>query len=212
MSFLSQEFVSVYMGLAKHVATMKNSCYSRKIGTIIVDPVANSVSSIGWNGPPRGCPDMDSKEHLTDYFWPKLTREEQEGLCKKFGIDTKNTHVCWSQKPLCEKISGCKTCPRRLIGANSGERTELCTCVHSELNAILNASKPLRGHALFCYADCGPCQTCATAMIQVGITQCYFVAGPKYHEGAVNLLERGGVTFNEVEEKEGFFTLIKDKE
>ena len=207
VSLISDEFKSVYMGLAKHVSTMKNSCYSRKIGTVIVDPVVNKVLSIGWNGPPRKFPSPDSYEYLREYFWPQLT-EEEKGLAwdaQKF-VDkcvrptndhgAQEGHATWFS----EKMDGCKTCPRRLVNAGSGERSELCPCVHSEINAIINAGCPLNGSVLFCYADIGPCQACAVAIMQAQISECYFLKGKeKYHSNAIKMMERVGIKYFEVD-------------
>lgn len=211
----SAEFQSAYMGLAKHVATMKNSCYSRQIGTVIVDPTINKVSSIGWNGPPRKFPKPDSREYLRDYFWPQLSEKEQELVCEKvaktereLGLHKSNIKADpYSRKEpisinstfFSERALGCKTCPRRLVNAGPGERSELCPCVHSELNAILNAGCSLKGHSLFCYSNVGPCQTCASAMCQVQLAEVYFLCGMgDYHLKSIDMLTRCGVKYWEV--------------
>lgn len=73
-----------------------------------------------------------------------------------------------------DKYSGGKRCPRKLLGAKSGERTNICSCVHSERNAISNAAEDTRGSWAFCW--CGlPCQQCAGALINAGVRRIFTI-------------------------------------
>lgn len=75
--------------------------------------------------------------------------------------------LCHKRNPNNEKI-----CPRKLIGAKSGERLDLCIALHSEAASILNCAKEgkysTKESTLYC--NCGvPCQNCMILIIQSGI-------------------------------------------
>lgn len=75
-------------------------------------------------------------------------------------------------KYFADAFEGCKTCPRKLVGAKSGARLDLCSCVHSERNALLNAGCDLTGSYLFAY--CGvPCVDCTIEIINAGVERVY---------------------------------------
>ncbi len=89
-----------------------------------------------------------------------------------------------------------------MIGAPSGERTELCSCVHAEANAVANAAEDLHGTAAFCW--CGiPCWDCCKLLVNAGVATVYCVndasyankGGPDYSFGSRWLLEKAGVEF-----------------
>ncbi|MDO4459175.1 MAG: dCMP deaminase family protein [Clostridia bacterium] len=69
--------------------------------------------------------------------------------------------------------------------AREGDDTKYPFVVHAELNAILNANgKSLRGAKL--YVDLFPCNECAKAIIQSGISEVVYLSD-KY-KGAPNML------------------------
>ena len=77
-----------------------------------------------------------------------------------------------------------------------GEITKYPFVVHAELNAILNASgKSLRGASL--YADLFPCNECAKAIIQSGISEIVYLsdkyAGTPGNEASKRMLAAAGV-------------------
>lgn len=202
---LSEKFVGKYMRLARQIGLDQNPCHSRKIGVVIVDPIHNSISGTGYNGPAPGTPHCDSEVYLREFFWPQLTFQEKDSIRLEVGgsildLDYDPTnymcdHVfdqCTQKCTECEitqkeilrfdndvkynktvdrfveKYAGCKQCPRRLVGAPSGMRTELCSCGHAERHAITNAARQLSGHVMFCW--CGvPCLQCTDAIIQAMI-------------------------------------------
>ena len=173
---MNDAFVKSYMRMARFISQNKISCYSRGIGTVIVSPTENRVLGTGYNGPPRGVPNCDSYEYLKDVVYPQLTENDREYLIyKKDGCWTDN----WinNKDGFANSFANCKTCPRKLIGAKSGERLELCSCAHSEANAITNAAQSVHGAYLFCW--CGPpCfETCAKAIVNAGIARVYCLAG-----------------------------------
>lgn len=150
------------MRLAKLLGEDENPCYSRKIGVLIVDPKVNKIVGTGYNGPPRGVPHCDSPKHLKTVVWPQLSDVEKAGI--QGSPETVDEFVAQYQ--------GCKTCPRRVIGAASGKRLELCSCAHAEANAIVNASQNLHGCMMFAYCLL-PCIECTKLIINSGIKKLY---------------------------------------
>ncbi|MBM4248728.1 MAG: dCMP deaminase family protein [Euryarchaeota archaeon] len=63
----------------------------------------------------------------------------------------------------CEKIG----CVREKLGIPSGERAEICTAVHSEQNALIQAGTRSRGSTM--YTLFNPCNTCAKMIANAGI-------------------------------------------
>ncbi len=181
----SPKFIRKWMLLAKTIAEQNDACYSRQIGTVIVDPKTNSVVSVGYNGPPQNTPHCDSYEFLRNFFWPQLTNNEKEILTDKV---RKNNGVlallASSIDDHCHFVTrhftNCKTCPRRLINAQTGQRTELCSCTHSEANALNKL--PISSVGLVMYIwPMKPCIQCAGAIINAGIDQVFCLEDKDYH-------------------------------
>jgi dCMP deaminase len=63
----------------------------------------------------------------------------------------------------CEEIG----CVRERQGIPSGERAEICTAVHSEQNALIQAGTRSRGGTM--YTLFNPCNTCAKMIANAGI-------------------------------------------
>jgi deoxycytidylate deaminase len=186
------------MRLAKQVADDNDSCHARKIGVVIAQVYANGDSNVvaaGYNGPPKRTPHCDSREYLEKAFWPKLNLDEKVNVLHHFGIDPyasgkmlgKLDRVDHWRQHFLDRAAGCKTCPRRLAGAPSGTRLELCSCEHAEANAIYNASADLHGCWMFCWCPM-PCWDCGKAIINAGIERVYCVTDPTY--GTAYDLER----------------------
>lgn len=180
---MKPKFIKKYMRIAKAVADDNNSCYARKIGTIIVKSFANGDSNIvsaGYNGPPKRTPHCDNREYLEKMVWPELTMQEKLTFISKFPHDPSFENA--PDNPVeyaLDKAENCKVCPRRLVGAPSGVRLELCVCEHSERNSIYNAGCDLHDCIMFCW--CGiPCLDCAKAIINSGITQIYCIKDSSY--------------------------------
>lgn len=188
----SSKFIRKYMKLAKLLGEDSNPCYSRKIGVLIVDPVINKIVGTGYNGPPRNTPHCDSAEHLRHVVWPQLTESERSLLnFKPIAIDE-----------FLDKYTDCQTCPRRLIGAPSGKRLELCSCAHAEANAIVNASQNLQGCEMFAWCPL-PCIECTKLVINAGIKRVYcFLEAVDYSVGSRYLFEKAGVDIVEMDKTE----------
>ncbi|MFQ5837253.1 MAG: cytidine/deoxycytidylate deaminase family protein [Thermoplasmata archaeon] len=88
--------------------------------------------------------------------------------------------------PHCEEIG----CVRDELKIPSGERMEICTGVHAEMNALLFAGKEARGGAL--YTTIVPCNTCAKMIINSGIRRVVYAEGYPDKMGFV-LLEEAGI-------------------
>ena len=58
-------------------------------------------------------------------------------------------------------------CIREELNIPSGEKSEVCTAVHAEQNALLQAGKGSRGSTL--YTTVMPCNTCAKMIVNAGI-------------------------------------------
>lgn len=79
--------------------------------------------------------------------------------------------------------------------------------VHAEINAILSAKEPVRGHTLY-VSPLSPCTTCAGAIIQAGISQvvakCGHIANPsqwsELFKLAIISLDEAGVSVTIIED------------
>lgn len=186
---LGDKFTNKYMRLAKLLGEDQNPCYSRKIGVVIVDPIVNKIVGTGYNGPPRGVPHCDSAEHLENIVWPQLNDSEKSLL--EFKIKTSEEFV--------DKYKDCKTCPRRLIGAPSGKRLELCSCVHAEANAIVNAAQSVSGCIMFAWCLL-PCIECTKLIINSGIKSvCCLKEDLDYSIGSRFLFKKANVEIIELQ-------------
>lgn len=96
------------------------------------------------------------------------------------------------------------------IGVNGGPKGGLdclCTlggkytCAHAEANALAKCKMDCHGATMICTMS--PCVTCATLIVNAGITQVYFLKRYKDNTG-IEILEQAGVTVVdcEAEDKE----------
>ncbi len=197
---MKDKFVGKYMRLAKQVGEDNNPCHSRKIGSVIVratEDGSGKVIGTGYNGPPRGTPHCDESVYLKEIFWPQLDPiEKQKAFATTTFAATLITYEDTDKQmcdAVCDKWSNSKTCPRKIIGAPSGKRLELCSCAHSETNAIVNASDDLEGAIMFCW--CGvPCVECTKLIINAGVKTVYVIDwGADYSMGSRWFFEKAGV-------------------
>ena len=179
---MKDKFIRKWMRAARFIANDQNPCLSRSIGTVIVDPELNCITSTGYNGPESDIPHADSYKFLREYVYPQLNSGDKQHIFNNLKNNNEfNTGIVTSDVLFASHFEGCKTCPRKLIGAISGARLELCGCAHGERNAITNAAKCGRStnnNWIFCW--CGiPCLDCASAIIQAGITKVYCLKDEK---------------------------------
>ena len=185
------------MRLAKQIGEDENPCYSRQIGVIIVDPASKAIRSTGYNGPPPNTPHTDSPAYLREFFWPQLYQDEIEIINNKLKHPHEPSDFTQARnesilEDFLVQFSNKQICPRRLVDAKSGERSELCSCGHAERHAITNAECCIRGFVMFCWCVI-PCIQCSDAIIHAGISTVHCLLGKPYHTVSRWLLESGGV-------------------
>jgi len=139
----------------------KSACLSRQIGAILVKE--KSIVATGYNGPARGIPHCGHERFMKD--------DVIKDLLTPPNIQYNRNQVA-------------DTCPRKLLGYESGTHLEICPAQHAEANAISNAARlgvSVNGATL--YMNCViPCKDCFGALINAGIieivvddAQCYDV-------------------------------------
>lgn len=161
-----------FFNLTNAVA-QKSSCYSRKIGSILVKDKA--VISSGYNGPARGIPDCSSRFMLD----PALRR-------KLAAIPTGKAIY---------------TCPRRILGFGSGEGLEYCYAIHSECNSLLQAARSgvSTKDAILYMNWISPCQNCIQSCINAGIKEIVVTKLGNYNEHSQFILEHTHIKIREFE-------------
>jgi dCMP deaminase len=81
-------------------------------------------------------------------------------------------------------------CIREEQNIPSGERSEVCTAVHAEQNALIQAGRGSRGSTL--YSTVMPCNTCAKMIVNAGIRRVVYT--DEYPERmGISLLSELGV-------------------
>jgi dCMP deaminase len=91
-------------------------------------------------------------------------------------------------------------CERDIEGIKSGERLELCWCLHAEQNAILQAARngvSIEGAEI--YVTAFPCPICARMIANSGITHVKVFGGYPGEERSRLVLERTGVSASYVD-------------
>ncbi len=189
------KFIKKYMRFAKFIGEDQPVCYSRQIGAVITNAEGTRILGCGYNGPPRGVPHCDTCEFLEKYFYPKLKEKDFDYILSTHGLQLPVEYP-----DFIDKFSNKKICPRRLVGAGSGERTDLCPAQHAERNAIINAACDLTNAHLFCWCPV-PCTCCAGAIIQAGISVVHCLDSV-YDERSLWLFEKSGVTLTAYNKEE----------
>lgn len=131
----------------------KSPCLSRKIGAVLVRD--HSIVSTGYNGPPRKIPHCGHERFMRDSTLPPLLDLE---LSKGKDIDI---------------LSFKTTCPRRVLGYESGTHMELCPAQHAEENVVSNAARngvSTLGCTLYMNSII-PCQKCFGTLINAGVVE-----------------------------------------
>lgn len=91
----------------------------------------------------------------------------------------------------CDEIG----CVREILRIPSGTKMEICTGVHAEQNAIIQAGPDALGATL--YSTILPCNTCAKMIINAGITRVVYCEDYPEHMG-LDLMNELGVTVERV--------------
>ena len=163
---MKDKFIRKYMRIAKEIGDYENPCFSRKIGSVIVNPETNSIVGTGYNGPPKGVPHCDSRWHWEKIVLTNVGVDAIQRLCKQNYFHKYDDVHCIKSG----KIKG--KCPRRILDIPSGEQLELCSCEHAERNAIYNAQTSTQNCYIFCHC-CIPCMDCSKAIINSGIKKIF---------------------------------------
>ena len=174
---MKDKFIRKYMRIAKEIGVYENPCFSRKIGVCIVNPILNTVISVGYNGPARNLEHADTQWHWQMFVIPNLTDKEKNQLTE-LGYIHKS-----SPNKICNKIKN--KCPRRILDIKSGCRMELCpTCVHAETNCIIQGGYE-RCYQSYMFAHCClPCVDCSRNIIQAGIKKIFCLSGEEDYSNA----------------------------
>ena len=198
----NKKFVYKYLSLAKYFGEMNNPCHSRKIGVVITDNQFNKILATGYNGPPRGISHCDTPEHLNSIFIPQLNENDKKKIALKMNCD------CFDHEKFISKYAYEKICPRKILDCNSGERLNLCTCVHAEVNAVINAACDLNGSYMFAWCPL-PCLECTKVIINAGIKKVFCFAEEKdYSHGSRYLFNAVMIDIHELEKNEFNHTQI----
>lgn len=157
-----------FFNMAKAVAS-RSKCWSRQIGAILVKD--NVVISTGYNGPPRKVPTCDKR-------WTQDSN-----------FSYKYSHLIAGRK--IEKV-----CPRKIIGAKSGQLIELCPAAHAEENAIVSSARlgtvAVKDSKLF--LTCGiPCSKCLVKIINAGISELICTSTDLYDDESKWLLSNSTI-------------------
>lgn len=166
-----------FLRLAKEVGS-NSKCLSRHIGTVLVKD--KSVVSTGYNGPPRRVLPCDSRVFI-----------HQDSI-----------RIDGTLYDEVEHRTG-KKCPRYMIGAESGERLDLCIAGHSERNALIQAAREgtsTKGTELYCYCN-PPCKDCVIEIINAGVETIICLDGPFYDNLSRYLIRESGI--NIIQYREG---------
>lgn len=126
----------------------KSPCLSRRIGAILVRD--HSIVATGYNGPPREIPHCGHDRFMEDKSIPNLL------------------HGTQLQKSIVKS-----TCPRKILGYESGTHMELCTAQHAESNCVANAARlGVSTLDTMLYINCViPCKQCFGILINAGVRE-----------------------------------------
>lgn len=86
-------------------------------------------------------------------------------------------------------------CPRYILGFKSGQGLHLCRARHAERESIkdaLSKGYSVEGTRMFMTCEC-PCEHCATAIIESGISEINIIDKPDYDPKGREILVEGNV-------------------
>lgn len=157
----------------------KSPCLSRKIGAILVKD--RSIVSTGYNGPPRLIPHCGHSRWIKDKMLNKV-------------FESKSVY---KQGNLTRLIP--TTCPRRILGYESGTHMEMCPAQHAEENAVTNAARlgvPCYLSTLYMNSII-PCQKCYGTLINAGIVEIVVDNATIYDEWSEFIIENSNIKIRE---------------
>ena len=157
------------------VIATKSPCLSRHIGALLVRD--NSIVATGYNGPPRRVPHCGHERFMKD-----------SNLATRRGE--------WARPEVVAK-----TCPRRLMGFESGTHMELCPAQHAEQNCISNAARlgvEVRGTTLYMNSVI-PCKNCFGTLINAGIVEVVVDKSEVYDKYTQYLIDNSSIVIREFE-------------
>lgn len=193
----SNKWVRKFMRQAREVAESTN-CGSRNVGCLFVK---NKIPIMqGMNGPPQGCSnncdrlkldypsqreDPNTRNFISERVEPWYNHDDCNIYCpiglKERKVDTlENKADFLTQHPITYSLltdwaKGKNVCPRKILGCKSGENLNICSCAHSEANAVAFAARygiATEGASVFLY-QISPCSTCASMLVGAGIKEIY---------------------------------------
>jgi len=132
--------------------SLNSPCMSRKIGAILVRD--KSIISTGYNGSARGIPHCGKDRFLLDDSLKGMT-------------DSRLSKELYSPAEINN------TCPRQLLGFDSGQGLQYCPAQHAEVNCISNAARlgiSVLNSTLYMNSVI-PCKNCFSTLINAGIVE-----------------------------------------
>jgi len=165
-------FYNICVQVARH-----SKCLSRRIGAILVND--KRIIAAGYNGPASGIVRCDRRWEIDPVFTEKY---KDKIIINKYINDPSFEHLK-------------NMCPRRAVGAKSGEYLDMCLAVHAEENAILMCARSTtEAKDTTMYMTCGiPCKLCMNKIIQVGIKEIVVTTLTVYDDSSLYLLENSSV-------------------
>lgn len=166
-----QSWDRYFLNICEAVAS-NSKCYSRKLGAVIAKDRA--IISCGYNGAARGIPDCHER----------LTKDER--LINEFKLKDIRSLPKY-------------TCPRKILGYNSGEGLEWCVAKHAEENALLQAAMSgvsTKGAVLY-LNWITPCLSCIQSCINAGIKEIVVTELKNYNEHSKFILDHTSINIRE---------------
>lgn len=150
---------------------------------------------------------MSDRISWDEYFYGLVNLIAQRSVClrRKVGclVARNNQILCTGYNgppaghPHPEEIGGCE---RDIEGIKSGERLELCVCLHAEQNALLQAARhgtTIEGATI--YVTVFPCPICARMIANSGIKEVRVFGNYPGEERSREMLERCGLRVTHVD-------------
>jgi len=157
----------------------KSPCLSRKIGAILVRD--KSIVATGYNGPPRGVPHCGHERIVKDNILSDEIHSHRDYGEIWGASDVKNT------------------CPRKLLGYESGEGLEWCPAQHAEANCVSNAARlgVSTIDAILYMNYIIPCKDCFGKLINAGIIEVVVDDARVYDKHTQYLIDNSNIKIRE---------------